>query len=141
MIVIYTDGSARASNHTWIGAYAYSIYRNGKSIYQESKAIKPATVNFCELLAAANAIHTCVRLFPDEDIQLYTDSQYVITGSANPASNKKNKQGWSLWQSLVLNRNIQLFHVKGHDKDVRNKHVDTLAKSMLRSQFDDGTNA
>lgn len=135
MIVIYTDGSARQKDKLWVGAYAYAIYRNGKAIYQASLNLIPATVNLCELTAVSHALYTSMKLYPDEPIQIYTDSQYVINGLPNPLHVKTNKKGWILTQQLMVNRDIQFFHVQSHHTDFRNKHVDQLAKSKLRSQF------
>lgn len=135
MIVIYTDGSARQKGKLWIGAYAYAIYHNGKAIYQASLNLTPAAVNLCELTAVAHALYTSMKLYPDEPVQIYTDSQYVIDGVSNPLHVKTNKKCWALIQQLMVNRDIKFFHVKSHHTDVRNNHVDHLAKSKLRSQF------
>ena len=135
MIVIYTDGSARKKGKLWVGAYAYAIYRNGKAVYQASLNLIPAAANLCELTAVAHALYTSMKLYPDEPIQICTDSQYVIDGVSNPLHVKTNKKCWALVRQLMVNRDIRFFHVKSHHKDVRNNHVDRLARFKLRSQF------
>lgn len=135
MITIYTDGSARQKDGVWVGAYAFALYRDGKALYQESKVVVPATVNVCELLAITDAIHTCQAKYPNEELEIYSDSQYAVNGFKSPLAIKTNKPYWQLLNNIKCNLPITIEHVKGHDQDVKNKHVDSLAKSKLRSQF------
>lgn len=135
MIVIYTDGSARRKSDQWIGAYAYELYCGGKAIYQKSMNLIPATINLCELMAVINALYTCNQLYPNQAIQIYTDSQYVAGGFKHPLQMKTNQTSWQALFQLTLNRPVEIFHVKSHHTDYRNNHVDRLARAKLRSQF------
>ena len=111
------------------------MYRNNKAISQYSVNLTPATVNICELVAVTHAIYDAIRLYPSEKIVIYTDSQYVVNGSKSALSMKTNKEAWKLFYDISLNQNLEIHHVKAHDKDVRNKHVDSLAKEKLREMF------
>lgn len=134
-ISIYTDGSARQKDTTWVGAYAYAIYETNKAVYQFSQNVIPATVNVAELLAVIHAIHHGIKKYPNDKILIITDSMYVINGSKHPQKMKTNKNIWELYSKVARNTNIELKYVKAHDKDSKNKHVDALAKAKLRSQF------
>lgn len=103
-----------------------------KSKYQKSVNIVPATVNACELLAVADAIHYWANNCGQEPLEIRTDSLYVINGWKNPESNKKNKDIWKLISELKRNQNIQITHVKAHQSEIYNNHVDKLAKTKLR---------
>lgn len=135
MIFVYTDGSARQKDKDWIGAYAYAIYYANKAICQLSRNVIPATVNMCELLAVAHGIYECRNRYPNEPITVITDSQYVVNGFSHPLTVKTNKDAWKLLNDIKQNHDVNIKHVVAHSKDVRNKHVDLLAKTKLRSQF------
>lgn len=135
MLEVYTDGSSRHNGEKWIGAYAYAIYKDGKAIYQSSKNLIGGTVNMCELIAVANAIHTSLTLYPNDNILIKSDSKYVLTGILSPLSMKTNKKGWNLIHQLIQNQNVKFDKVKAHEDDIYNNHVDKLAKEKLREYF------
>lgn len=137
MLDIYTDGSSRQnSSKKWVGAYSWAIYRKGKALSQFSQCIRPGKSSSCELIAAMHAIHESHRLSPNEPIVIHTDSQYVLDGAKHPDKMKTNKELWKLFMQLRKHHpGVTIKHVKGHDKSEFNKHVDSLAKSKLRSQF------
>ena len=142
---MYTDGSSGQESSgqkcKWIGAYAYTIYNNDKLMYQSNANLIPAKISLCELMAVARALYTCIKLYPNQPIRVYTDSQYVISGSEHPSEVKTNRECWKVFSRIVGNRNIRFFHVKSHQGNSQNKHcrrnadVHRLAKEKLRSWF------
>ena len=142
MIEIYTTGNARKSETQWIGAYAYSIYKDNKALTQYSCVITPATQNLSELLAFANAIHTAHNQYPNSKINVHTKSMYLIGGVEKCNSLNSNKDAWLLISKLYDTDTTTIRHIS--DASVtetethksRMKHIDRLAKQKLRMAYE-----
>lgn len=141
MIEIYTTGNARQSGTKWIGAYAYSIYKDNKAITQYSCVIIPATQNLSELIAFANVLHTIHNNYPNDGINIHTKSMYLIGGVEKCNKMKSNKDAWTLISKLYNADNMTIRHIS--DTSVTNnekhksrmKHIDVLAKQKLKSEY------
>lgn len=139
MIEIYTTGNARQIGNKWIGAYAYSIYKDNKAITQYSCVITPATQNLSELIAFANVLHTIHNKYPNEEIKSHTKSMYLIGGVEKCNKMNSNKDAWALISKLYDADNMTIRHIS--DTSVTNnekhksrmKHIDALAKQKLKS--------
>jgi len=140
MIKIYTDGSCL--NNPGNGGWAAIINVNGE-IKKISGSVKDTTNNKMELMAPIKALQEIVG---NEQIKIYTDSQYVRLGITDwvhkwkrnnwQTSRKepvKNKELWVQLHELNNSRDVKWIWVKAHAGDVLNEEVDLLAKKAAKS--------
>ena len=135
MIKIYTDGSCLENPGK--GGWAAIINDNGDT-KKISGSEKNTTNNRMELMAPINALKD---MDPKEEIEIYTDSQYVKLGITEwintwiknnwKTSKKEDVKNKDLW--LELYNLDQLFKikwnwVKAHAGNPLNEEVDLLAK-------------
>ena len=135
MIEIYTDGSCLENPGN--GGWAAIINNNGK-IEKISGNEKNTTNNRMELLAPINAL---TKIKSNNEIQIYTDSQYVKLGitewintwiknkwQTSKKEEVKNKDLWIELYDLNNSLNIKWNWIKAHSGNVLNEEVDLLAK-------------
>ena len=135
MIEIYTDGSCLENPGN--GGWAAIINVNG-SIKKISGSEKKTTNNRMELMAPINALK---NIGPGENINIYTDSQYVKLGitewintwvknnwRTSKKEEVKNKDLWIELYDLNNSLNIKWNWIKAHSGNVLNEEVDLLAK-------------
>ena len=135
MIKIYTDGSCLKNPGD--GGWAAIIIKNGKN-KNISGNEKNTTNNRMELLAPIKALK---EMSPSEQIEIYTDSQYVKLGitewinkwiinnwKTSKKEDVKNKDLWIELYDLNKSLNIQWNWIKAHAGDPMNEEVDLLAK-------------
>ena len=135
MIEIYTDGSCLENPGN--GGWAAIINNNGK-IEKISGNEKNTTNNRMELLATINALK---KIKSNNQIQIYTDSQYVKLGitewintwiknkwQTSKKEEVKNKDLWIELYDLNNSLNIKWNWIKAHSGNVLNEEVDLLAK-------------
>ena len=135
MIKIYTDGSCLINPGD--GGWAAIIIRDGES-KEISGSERHTTNNRMELLAPINALREMKR---SEQIEIYTDSQYVKLGITEwinkwvlnnwKTSKKENVKNKDLWIELYnLNKylDVKWNWVKAHAGNIMNEKVDLLAK-------------
>ena len=139
-ITIYTDGAC-SGNPGKGGWGAVLIYRD-KQKHLSGSAIL-TTNNKMELTAAIEALKAVKK---SNDIELYTDSQYVKNGINSWIINWK-KNGWKtankkevankdLWIELdkhVKSHNVTWFWVKGHSGNHFNEIADNLAVKAMNT--------
>ncbi|SMN10591.1 Ribonuclease HI [uncultured Candidatus Thioglobus sp.] len=138
-IIIYTDGGCRGN--PGIGGWGVWL-RYGEYEKKLKGAEKDTTNNRMELMAAIKALESIKS--STINIDLYTDSKYVMNGITQWIVNWKQKN-WKtaakkpvknadLWQRLdVLNQQHQVNWrwVKGHSGDVGNDMADLLANQAM----------
>jgi len=135
MIKIYTDGSCLENPGK--GGWAAIINDNG-NIKKINGSEKNTTNNRMELMAPINALK---NMNSKEEINIYTDSQYVKLGITEwintwikndwQTSKKevvKNKDLWIELYNLNNSLNVKWNWVKAHAGDHLNEEVDLLAK-------------
>ena len=135
MIKIYTDGSCLENPGN--GGWAAIINDNGE-IKKINGNEKNTTNNRMELMAPINALK---NINSDEEINIFTDSQYVKLGITeqintwvknNWKNSKKeevkNKDLWIELYNLNKSLNVKWNWVKAHAGDPLNEEVDLLAK-------------
>ena len=135
MIKIYTDGSCLINPGD--GGWAAIIIRDGES-KEISGSERHTTNNRMELLAPINALREMKR---SEQIEIYTDSQYVKLGitewinkwvlnnwKTSKKENVKNKDLWIELYSLNKSLDVKWNWVKAHAGNIMNEKVDLLAK-------------
>ena len=140
MIKIYTDGSCL--NNPGNGGWAAIINVNGE-VKKISGSVKNTTNNKMELMAPIKALQ---EIRGAEQIEIYTDSQYVRLGITDwvhkwiknnwQTSKKepvKNKELWIQLHELNNSSDIKWIWVKAHAGDVLNEEVDLLAKKAAES--------
>lgn len=126
--VIYTDGAY--SPKFDIGGIGFEIYKNGNKVAQFSKAYKHTTNQRMELMACILAL-SCFK--NRSNIQLYTDSMYIVGTMTKNWKRKVNLDLWQKLDNLIDKHNIEFFHIKGHDGNERNEIVDRLARQAVQS--------
>ena len=135
MIKIYTDGSCLINPGD--GGWAAIIIRDGES-KEISGSERHTTNNRMELLAPINALREMKR---SEQIEIYTDSQYVKLGitewinkwvlnnwKTSKKEDVKNKDLWIELYSLNKSLDVKWNWVKAHAGDRMNEKVDLMAK-------------
>jgi len=140
MIKIYTDGSCL--NNPGNGGWAAIINVNGV-IKKISGSVKNTTNNKMELMAPIKALQ---EIKGNEQIEIYTDSQYVRLGITDwvhkwiknnwQTSKKESVKNKELWIQLYELNNlcdVKWIWVKAHAGNVLNEEVDSLAKQAAES--------
>ena len=140
MIKIYTDGSCL--NNPGDGGWAAIINNNGQ-VRKISGSVKDTTNNKMELMAPIKALQ---ELKGNEQIEIYTDSQYVRLGITDwvhkwiknnwQTSKKepvKNKKLWIQLHELNNSSDVKWIWVKAHAGNTLNEEVDLLAKQAAES--------
>jgi len=138
-IKIYTDGSARGNPGP--AGYGIVIIKDNKTKELGGRA-NHATNNQMEIKACIKALEYLKKNKINDDIEIYSDSKYVINGIESWIENWK-KNGWrtagrkdvlnkELWQDLdKLNKEykIKWNYVEGHSGDIYNDRADEIATS------------
>lgn len=139
-IDVYTDGSCKVQDVNRPGAAAVIIVLNDSIIFENVKSFNNTTNNQMELLSPIIALKELERLnFLDEDITIYSDSQYFINGITQwinnwvkrDFANVKNVEYWKILNNY-RKYNINYQWVKGHNGNYFNEQVDKLAQNAMR---------
>ncbi|MCS5589347.1 MAG: ribonuclease HI [Candidatus Thioglobus sp.] len=138
-IVIYTDGGCRGN--PGIGGWGVWL-RYGDHDKKLKGGAKDTTNNRMELMAAIKALEAIKS--STIDIDLYTDSKYVMSGINEwikgwklrgwKTANKKPVKNVDLWQKLDdvnTRHNVHWHWVKGHSGDIGNDMADELANQAM----------
>lgn len=139
-IDVYTDGSCKVQDVKRPGAAASIIVLNNSIIFKNVKSFNNTTNNQMELLSPIIALKELERLnFLNENITVYSDSQYFINGINQWIDNwiERNFDGVKnkdFWKILIKYRkeNIKYEWVKGHNDNYFNEQVDKLAQNAMR---------
>ena len=138
-ITIYTDGAC--SGNPGIGGWgAVILIPQQKTIYLHGGSHK-TTNNKMELTAAIKVLQYFDK---PQNLELYTDSKYVMHGIESWIKNWK-KNGWKtsakkpvknkeLWEALdteIAKHQIKWLWVKGHDGNAYNEKADFLARRYI----------
>jgi len=138
-ITVYTDGAC--SGNPGPGGFAAIIVEDG--VERVITGAEPHTTNQrMELLAAIEAL---VSIPDRRQVDLYTDSAYVMNCFRDRWWEKWERNGWlgagkkpvtnrDLWQRLIAEtrrHNVVWHKVKGHSGDVMNERVDALARGAI----------
>ena len=139
-ITIYTDGAC--SGNPGKGGWGAVLIYGDKQKHLSGSAIL-TTNNKMELTAAIEALKAVKK---SNDIELYTDSQYVKNGinlwiinwkkNGWKTANKKEVANKDLWIELdkyVTHHNITWFWVKGHSGNHYNEMADNLAVKAMNT--------
>ena len=139
-VTIYTDGAC-SGNPGPGGWGAILMYGNSKK--EISGGQKNTTNNVMELTAALQALK--LLKYPCE-VELYSDSAYLVNGFSNgwiynwkknnwkTASKEpvKNKEIWEEIYNLKKVHKVKFIKVKGHSDNVYNNRCDELARNAIK---------
>jgi ribonuclease HI len=147
-ITIYTDGSC--NTQTSNGAWA-AIILSGEQKTVLHDTAKNTTHNRMELTAVIKAIDFAVVKYPGANLEIYTDSQYVvnlpermekllnknfITKKGNELNNSDLLQ---MLISHVKSQSINFIKVKAHlkssDRENLNREVDMICRRVMRESI------
>ena len=138
---IYTDGAARG-NPDGPGGYGtvleYTDTKDNLHTKEISQGYVKTTNNRMELMAVIAGLEALNRPC---DVELYSDSQYVVNAFNQHWIESWIKKGWKrgknepvknvdLWQRLLKAKephHVTFIWVKGHDGHPQNERCDTLA--------------
>lgn len=138
---IYTDGACRGNPGPggWAWASGRDHYASGAEAHTTNQRM--------EVMAVIEAL----RSTPGEDVEIVSDSTYVVKCFNDKWHVGWLKRGWKnsqgqpvanrdLWEQLielVLNsgRHVRFTWVKGHSGDKGNDFVDVLATAAADSQY------
>lgn len=143
LVKIYTDGAARG-NPDGPGGYGtvleYVDTKGQLHTKEISQGYKKTTNNRMELMAVIAGLEALNRPC---DVELYSDSQYVVNAFNQHWIDGWIKKGWKrgknepvknvdLWKRLLAAKekhNVTFIWVKGHDGHPQNERCDYLATS------------
>ena len=134
-VKIYTDGAcSRNGDKNAIGGYGAIILCEGHEKIVRGYAVG-TTNNRMELTAVIEAVKALKK--PCQ-IQVVTDSQYVINGTKSMRAwlQKKDLPNRDLWIQLITVGNkgshkMKFLHVKGHSGEVFNERCDKIAREQI----------
>lgn len=125
---IYTDGALRRYPTFLVGAWCYYIIGKKKSLIRaQIEDYKGITNNRMEMQAVIEAL----KATNEQNITLYTDSQYVVLGLKRNCYSKTNVDLWNQMKTVTQGKNIKVVHVMGHQDNVGNNIVDLTMRNML----------
>lgn len=131
-IKIYCDGAYSSSRKQ--GGWAYVILKNGEKIHHNFYPEADTTNNRMEIKAALEACKWC-KLNNYKDLNIITDSMYVIGTMSLNWKRNKNHDLWFEFDEVVKDLNIIWEHVKGHSGNKYNELCDGLAVAASKSKL------
>ena len=138
-IIIYTDGAC-SGNPGPGGWGAILMYKNAKK--EISGGMKNTTNNIMEITAVLEALK-CLKV--ESDVQVYSDSAYVVNAfkqgwiynwikkgwKTASGENVKNKELWQELYELTKKHKVEFIKVKGHSDNEYNNRCDEMARNAI----------
>jgi ribonuclease HI len=143
-VELFCDGACLGNPGPGGWGYLLRVHTTAGPKEKEANGAEPGTTNNRMELRAA--IEGLVALGRPCDVELYSDSQYVVKGIQSWLAGWKRK-GWrkadgqpviniELWQALdaqLKTHRVSAHWVRGHDGHVENERVDRLASDAAKS--------
>ncbi len=140
-VIIYTDGAC-SGNPGPGGWGAILMYKDAKK--EISGGMKNTTNNIMEISAVIEALK-CLKV--ESDVQIYSDSAYVVNAFNQGWIYNWFKKGWKtadgksvknqeLWQelySLTKKHKVEFIKVKGHADNEFNNRCDEMARNAINN--------
>lgn len=135
-IKIYCDGACSGNQFKEnVGGWgAVMIYENALDNQGYVKNIQGATKNTTNNIMEIVACIEPLKLIKDKNIpiEIYSDSQYVVSTINDKWKKKKNIELWIELQKLIDGfTNIKFIKVKGHSDNLYNCRADELANEAI----------
>ena len=128
--IIYTDGGCAFNPGGPGGIGIVIISRDTGEIQEISKGYTTTNNNRMEVRAAIEAL----KSVPEESqVELYSDSQYLVNTMNGVFRMKKNTDLWEELMALDRKRNVRYIWVRGHNGDRYNERCDDLATEGMYS--------
>ena len=132
-IKIYTDGACLGNQSTEnTGGYGAIIFRLGEQPLTLNGGYKNTTNNRMEIQAIIGALHWAFQS-GCKDIEIITDSMYVVGTMTMNWKRKKNIDLWEKIDIISKELNITWTHVKGHNGNKYNELCDSLAVEATKT--------
>lgn len=144
LVQIWTDGSCLGNGN---GGWGAVLYQPSIDLYKEIYGCaKNTTNNRMELMAAIKGLEL---LKEPCEVQLTSDSEYVVKNMSAGYASRWKRQGWrissgapainpDLWErmlALAAIHKCEFFWVKGHNGHPQNEQCDKLATEAARWQL------
>lgn len=141
-VQIYTDGACRGNGTVGnIGGYGIVFMYNG-NVKEVKQAFKETTNNIMEMTAVIQGLS---MLKEPCDVEIYSDSAYVVNAINQNWINNWKRNGWKnsqkqevknkeLWEKLITlleYHNVKFIKVKGHSDNEWNNRCDELANIAM----------
>ena len=126
-IYLYTDGAA--SGNPGPGGYG-AVLRCGELYKELSGGFALTTNNRMELLALIKGLEA-IR-WKGAQVQVFSDSTYVVNTITKGWKRKKNHDLWSRFDALAPSFELSFTWVKGHAGHPENERCDALAVRAYR---------
>lgn len=131
-LTIYTDGGC-IPNPGGKGGIGVVILENDKVLLEISKSYYPTTNNRMEVMAAIVALGA---IGDNNDVEVISDSQYLVLTMNGEYSKKKNPDLWNLLgKEIRKQKSVRFSWVKGHANTKYNERCDELASEAIESDI------
>ena len=121
MVDIYTDGACKGNPGP--GGWGAVILEDGaKRTLQGGE--RDTTNNRMEMMAVIKGLS---KLPKQEEVTVYSDSQYVINTMTKNWKRNKNQDHWAKMDAEVQSRRVNWRWVRGHNGHPLNEEADRLA--------------
>ena len=137
-IILYTDGAC--SGNPGLGGWGAILFYNGKEKIL-SGGEQNTTNNLMELTAVIKGLQALKEIC---DVEVYSDSAYVVNAFLQGWVDNWIKNGWKSSKGKVLNidlwemlleqtdkHNVSWHKVKGHSDNENNNRCDELARGEI----------
>ena len=129
VIELYTDGAA--SGNPGPGGWA-AVLRCGALRKEMSGGFCHTTNNRMELLAVIKGLEAI--LWQDAEVEVWSDSQYVVNTVTQGWKRKKNGDLWERYDAVARNFRLRFHWIKGHAGHPENERCDRLAVEAYKKQ-------
>lgn len=136
--VVYTDGGCQV-NPGGAGGLGVVILNSETGQRQEiSEGYVSSTNNRMEILAVVRGLSQLPR---GAEVDLYSDSEYVLKTAMGEYREKKNRDLWQQLHAVMDDKQMRFHWVRGHQGNALNERCDQLAtqgQHMREKQVDAG---
>lgn len=124
---MYTDGSCIGNPGP--GGWAFIVIKTGEKepVYKKSGSELETTNNRMEMIALLEAAKYIAKNFPDESVEINSDSNLLVQTINQGWKKKANQDLWVEIDKSLQKINFKIFWVKAHADDEYNNLCDELA--------------
>lgn len=121
--IAYTDSGYHIGRNE--GAYSYVLILDGEIVSRDAVLFSHETNNRGELMAIIAAISRCPE---DAQVEIRTDSQYAVNTLTGVWLQRRNRDLFQQWHSIVRSRRLKVsvVWIKAHNGDPYNEMCDQM---------------